>query len=64
MNLSDSIPQLTRIDLNEIQGSVIKGVFEKKGSVFFYLMASHISSPIFTQFLAWSFKGSGSPDTQ
>lgn len=30
----------------------------------FYLMASHMSRPIFTQFLAWFGSDSGSPDTQ
>lgn len=29
-----------------------------------YLMASHMSSPIFTQFLAWFWRDIGSPETQ
>lgn len=29
-----------------------------------YLMASHMSRPIFTQFLAWFGRDSGRPDTQ
>lgn len=29
-----------------------------------YFMASHISSPIFTQFLAWLGREIGSPETQ
>lgn len=37
---------------------------KKVGDLLFYLMASHISRPIFTQFLAWSGRDSGRPDTQ
>lgn len=37
---------------------------ESERELVFYLMASHISKPIFTQFLAWWGSDSGRPDTQ
>lgn len=36
----------------------------RKRDLVFYLMASHISKPIFTQFLAWWGSDSGRPETQ
>lgn len=48
-----------------VRESEKKNTGEKRGKdLVFYLMASHISRPIFTQFLAWSGSDSGRPDTQ